>query len=249
MAREGARLDEADVAVSQGLYEELIQSPIPPEELLRNLGLFMNRQVWADYLYMHELYKKIINVHGCIAEFGVLWGKNLSFFTCLRGIYEPYNLSRKIIGFDTFAGFVDVEPGKDGSDVGIRKGYFDTTEGYETRLARILELQEQKCAIPHIKKNELVKGDISTTLEVYIAEHPETVFAMVYIDVDVYTPTKKILELVTPRLVRGSIIGFDELCHPRFPGETAAFLEETRGDVRLERLPFGGYKSYCVVEA
>ena len=36
-------------------------------------------------------------------EFGVQYGLSLSYFK-LRAIYEPYNYSREIIGFDTFKG-------------------------------------------------------------------------------------------------------------------------------------------------
>jgi hypothetical protein len=41
-------------------------------------------------------------------EFGVRWGQNMALFTSFRNIYEPYNVSRKIIGFDTFAGFPSI---------------------------------------------------------------------------------------------------------------------------------------------
>ena len=47
-------------------------SPIPEEELLSNLGLYINRQKLSRILFMHEMYKKIIDVNGVIMEFGVL---------------------------------------------------------------------------------------------------------------------------------------------------------------------------------
>ena len=40
-------------------------------------------------------------------EFGVEWGSTLSLLIKLRSIHEPYNYSRKIIGFDTFSGFTN----------------------------------------------------------------------------------------------------------------------------------------------
>lgn len=49
-------------------------TPIPDDELLSNLGLYLNRQTLSRILYMHELYRKIINVHGVTIEFGVRWG-------------------------------------------------------------------------------------------------------------------------------------------------------------------------------
>ena len=57
----------------------------------------------------HELYQKILNVHGVVIEFGTRWGQNLALFESFRGMYEPYNHFRKIIGFDTFEGFLEEE--------------------------------------------------------------------------------------------------------------------------------------------
>lgn len=48
--------------------------PIPNNELLSNLGLFIKRQDLTRILFMNELYNKIINVHGIVVEFGVRWG-------------------------------------------------------------------------------------------------------------------------------------------------------------------------------
>ena len=53
-------------------------------------------------------------------EFGVRWGRNMSLYTSLRHIYEPYNSSREIIGFDTFEGFPSVDP-KDGNSDFVKK--------------------------------------------------------------------------------------------------------------------------------
>ena len=75
-------------------------NPLPDNEILLNLNLFIKRQDLSQILFLNELYKKIINIHGVIMEFGVRWGKNLAQLTALRGIYEPFNHNRKIIGFD-----------------------------------------------------------------------------------------------------------------------------------------------------
>ena len=36
-----------------------------------------------------------------VIEFGVRWGANLGLFQSLRGMYEPFNYNRKIVGFET----------------------------------------------------------------------------------------------------------------------------------------------------
>src|SRR5882672_284320 len=92
------------------------QSPIPDIEILANLGLFLVRGSFGRMIFMHKLYLRILNTHGVIMEFGVRWGQNMALFTTFRSLYEPYNLSRKIIGFDTFQGFPDVAPEDGASD-------------------------------------------------------------------------------------------------------------------------------------
>jgi hypothetical protein len=192
--------------------------------LLFNLGLFINRQLLSRIIAMHDLYKKIIDIHGIICEFGVFWGQNLALFESFRGMYEPYNYNRKIVGFDSFEGFVSVDE-KDGHSEIMRQGSYSTSKGYETFLADIMDYHESNSPISHIKKYELVKGDASVTVKDYLAKNPETIIAFAYFDFDVYKPTKDCLEAILPHLSKGAIIGFDELNYHEFPGETQAFKE------------------------
>src|SRR4051812_31941014 len=73
-------------------------SPIPDEEIQLNLGLYINRQNLSRIFFMNDLYSKIINTTGVIMEFGCRWGQNLALFQSFRGMYEPYNYNKKIIG-------------------------------------------------------------------------------------------------------------------------------------------------------
>jgi len=198
--------------------------PIPQEQRINNLGLFLKRQTLSRILMLSEMYKKIINLHGIICEFGVYWGKNLALFEALRGMYEPYNYNRKIVGFDTFEGFPNVHE-KDGDSAIIKEGAYSTTEKYEEYLEKILQHHEYESPVSHIKKFELVKGDATVTIRQYLEDHPETIIAFAYFDFDIYQPTKSCLEAILPHLTKGAIIGFDELNFHKFPGETLAFKE------------------------
>jgi hypothetical protein len=222
--------------------------PIPDYEIMRNLGLFINRQTMSRYLFFHELYQQIINVHGVVMEFGVRWGQNLALLSTFRGIYEPYNYTRKVIGFDTFGGFPSVSD-KDGTDGIIKVGALKVSENYEDYLDQILTYHESESPLPHIKKYEIVKGDATETLEKYLQDHPETIIALAYIDLDLYEPTRRCLELMKGHLTRGSIIGFDELNYPQFPGETLA-LKEVFGLDRysIRHSPLAPMPSYIVIE-
>ncbi|HAQ71225.1 MAG TPA: crotonobetainyl-CoA--carnitine CoA-transferase [Flavobacteriales bacterium] len=181
-------------------------------------------------------------------EFGVRWGQNLVTFNNLRGLHEPFNHSRKIIGFDTFSGFPMVVE-KDGSHESVHSGSFSVTENYEQYLQDLLDFHESECPLSHIKKNKIIKGDASIELKNYLADHPETIIAFAWFDFDIYEPTKKCLELIKPFVTKGTVIGFDELNDPGFPGETVA-LEEVFGlnNVRIQRNRFSGMQSYVIVE-
>ncbi len=196
----------------------------------------IQRQTISRILYYNELYQKIVGVAGCILEFGVQWGSTLSQLISLRGIYEPYNHRRHIYGFDTFEGFLSTDKVRDGSH--LDDGDYRVYGGYEHSLEKILKLQEQNSPISHVQKFTLIKGDASVTSKQWVTDNPHAVVAMVIFDMDIYKPTKDALEAIRPRLVKGSLLVFDELNVPQFPGETAA-LNEVLGlnDLRLQHHP------------
>ena len=220
--------------------------PIPDNELLSNLGLFLNGPALSRILFMDDLYKKILNVHGSVMEFGVRWGQNLALFANFRAMYEPFNYSRKIIGFDTFEGFPSVHE-KDGGFAPM--GGYAVIPGYEEYLEQILDFHEQENPISHIKKYQLVKGDAIVELERYLNDNPETIIALAYFDFDIYEPTKVCLELIQGHLTKGSVIGFDQLNRHDFPGETLA-LKEVMGltRYRIARSRYSRVNSYIVIE-
>ena len=79
-------------------------------------------------------------------------------------------------------------------------------------------------------------------------DNPETVVALAYFDMDVYKPTKECLELLKPHLTKGSIIAFDELLHPQFPGETRALKDTFNiSDIYLQKLPNSPYPAFFVI--
>jgi len=242
------RASSDELKIRNDLLELYKRSPIPEVEQLFHLGLFLPRKTMARILWMHEIYSKIINVPGVIMEFGVRWGQNLALFETFRGIYEPYNYTRKVIGFDTFSGFAGITP-EDGKAPIVAEGAFNVTEGYEQYLAELLDCHEKESPIPHIKKYELVKGDAAQTIEQYLDQHPETIVSLAYFNMDIYQPTVKALEALKKVVTKGSVIGFDELNCPHFPGETRALQEALGLDkYRLVRQPHNPYPAYLVIE-
>ena len=237
-------ISSEEIARRQDLLEMYKASPIPDTELLSNLGLFISKREFSRMLYIHEIYSRMIEVPGIIVEFGTRWGQNLALFETLRGIYEPYNRLRKIVGFDTFEGLPSVSD----KDV-ISVGSLNVTENYELYLGDLLDLHEREGAIPHDKGYELIRGDASIQIKNFLDKHPETIIALAYFDMVLYEPTRACLEAIQGCLTKGSIIAFDQLNCDLFPGETIA-LKEVLGlaKYKLAHSQYSSARSYLVID-
>ena len=207
-------------------------------------AVYLKRQVLSRLLYQDHLYRQILDVHGVILEFGVHWGATLATMCNLRGMYEPYNHSRRIVGFDTFSGFTGVAAADGGFS---SDGDYATSAGYEDELAEVLSIHESFSPVAQITKHELVKGDVNATLDPWLEANPHAIVAMAVFDMDIYQPTRAALEKVLPRLTKGSLLVFDELSCPHFPGETQAVMEVLGlNDLRLQRFPHQPYCAFAV---
>lgn len=200
-------------------------SPLPEEHLMVNLGLYQRSSTVAKLLYLNEIYQKIIPIPGVVMEFGTWYGQTLVQFLNLRAVYEPYNYTRKIIGFDTFTGYQGLSR-SDGDHHLMKRGQYTVPKSYIAYLTSLLNYHENENTMSHIKKYELVKGNATATVKAYIRKNPQLVIALAYFDMQVYKPTKAGLRAIMPRLVKGSVIAMDELNASEFPGETLAFREE-----------------------
>ncbi len=238
----------SEKASQSDMVDFLKSSPIPEDELLANLGLFLTSKNLSRILFLYEIYQKILHSHGVIMEFGVRWGQSLSVLSALRGIFEPFNRHRKIVGFDTFAGFKGISK-KDGSECKCRDGSFSVSKKYEKELAGILTTQEALNPIAHLKKYELVRGNAAVTIPAYLKKHPETIVSLAIFDFDIYAPTKAALEAIRPHVCKGTVLVFDELCDDVFPGETLA-VKEVFGlrDLKIRRMPMTSRMSYVELD-
>lgn len=221
--------------------------PVPENEVSFHVPLFLKRQEMSKIFYFQHLYQQFVNVHGVIMEFGTRWGTNLVTLSNLRGIYEPFNYNRKIIGFDTFEGFINTSE-KDGKNAIISEGAFSVSPNYEEYLEELLTVHQNESPLSHINKFEIQKGDASVKLKEYLEKNPQTIIAMAHFDFDIYKPTLDCLQLIKKYLVKGSIVSFDELNDPNFPGETQA-LQEAFGlnTIALKRVPFSPMQSYFIL--
>jgi len=246
-SREPSNQSRADVEQFGMVEKVFADSAGSVQERLDAFPKFVTRQALGKFLARYELFKRMLGVNGSIVECGVLHGGGLFTWAKLSSLFEPANHTRKVIGFDTFAGFPTIhDEDTRGTSSHLRAGGLTGSSSEELR--RAIDLYDLNRPIAHIPKIELVEGDICETAAAYLVANPHLVVSMLYLDVDLYEPTKAALEAFLPRMPKGAIVVFDELNAQMFPGETTA-VDEVLGlrDIRIERFPFDSYVSFCVL--
>jgi hypothetical protein len=246
-----SRPSRAEIAAVDELREMLAKSPVPEEDLLGNLVLYLRPQLLSHTLAVADIYRQVLDMHGVILDLGTRYGKNMITFSSLRRIYEPYNYYRKIVGFDTFSGFPeDTVADQDGPPAGaLAPGTFGTPEGYVDHLAALLRIHEQESPLAHIRRYDIKVGDIESSLAAYFRDNPQVIVALAYFDLDLYRPTKSALEQIMPHTAKGTILAFDEPTHDTYPGETIALKESMLlCQHKLRRFSYQPTPAYIVLE-
>ena len=234
----GTRSAQENAAI-QGLGHQFDNSSFSTLEALVNFPMYVPRQNLTTFLVKYEIFKRILNVPGSIIEGGVGFGGGLMTWAHLSAIMEPTNHTRRIIGFDTFAGFPSVSE-HDTAYPGMMK--VDS----QAEVEACVRLYDQNRFVGHIPKVELVKGDASATMAAYVEANPHLLVSLLYLDFDLYEPTRMALNIFKWLMPKGAILAFDELNMKEWPGETTAALEELDiSDLHLERCAFGSTISWA----
>jgi len=226
--------------------ETFEQSQLSVFNKLEAFPRFATKRSLAKFLCRHEIFKHVLGVTGSIVECGVFNGGGLFTWAQLSNIYEPSNHTRKIIGFDTFAGFPSVSDEDREPDAEFKAG--DLKGETIEQLQRSIEKYKAERYLSHIPNMELVQGDFMATADAYVERNKHMLVALLYLDFDLYEPTKKALEVFLPRMGKGSVICFDELNCASFPGETSALLEMLPiRDIAIRRFPTDPWVSYVIL--
>ena len=133
------------------------------------------------YMYSEAL-KRISIKDGIIAEFGVFQGWSINLLARLA----PHCL---IFGFDSFEGLMEDWKG-------------------QTAVKGSFSLQGNQ---PSVESNvRLIKGWFHETIPRFLDLVPNKPFSFIHVDCDTYEATKTVLEYAELRIVKGTIIIFDE---------------------------------------
>lgn len=174
---------------------------------------------------------------GDVLEFGVYKGTSIVRLLSFRDLLEN-EASRKIFGFDVFGKFpenLELESDKQF----VQK--FENAGGYGIRKKEL----EFHLDAKGFKNYELIEGDILQTIPEFIAKNRHRKIALLHIDVDVYEPTKMILENLWDNVVKGGILMLDD--YGTVEGETKAVDEFFKNrDIVIHKPKYNHIPSYIV---
>jgi len=193
---------------------------------------------FSKFISHLEFFKQTATVRGEIVEFGIFKGNSFFRWIKFRDLLEQTG-SRKVVGFDIFGDFPEAgfEEDKQKRDAFVA----ETNGGKSISLNEINELLAKQ----GLNKNvEIVKGDILKTLDKYLADNPHLKISLLHIDVDLYEPTKHILEKLYDKVTKGGIIIFDD--YGAFAGTNKAVDDFFKQQAEIKKLPYSNAISYIV---
>jgi hypothetical protein len=233
--------------VTRNIERIFSANPDPVGVKLENFTKYVRRRHLKRFLTLYEIFKLVLPVKGSVIDCGVFRGFSLMAWAKLSASLEPENFSRRIYGFDTFAGFPSVHD-KDRADAKETAVGELAADSHDELLQLIAQFDEDRY-LGHIPKVELVRGDMLQTIPAFIERNPHLVVSLLFLDSDLYEPTRAALQHFRPRMPRGAVVAFDELDKPIWPGETMAVLD-TLGlhTLQLRRSEWEPFISYAVLE-
>lgn len=220
---------------------------------LNNFEKYVRRQSISRFLARYELFKKVLNVKGSIIECGIHYGGGIMAWAKLSAALEPYAIHRKVIGFDTFEGFVKItdkdKPNYEMENVQLKDGGFSTEIDIYKELLESIEMFDQNRFLNQYSKVKIIKGDALKTIPEYVNKNRHLVVALLFLDFDLYEPTKIALETFLPRIPKGGIIAFDEINNEYWSGETTAITEKFKNlnDISIKKFSYDPNIAYAVL--
>jgi hypothetical protein len=199
-------------------------------------GIFdvsVQEQIWRIQFFYNAFRALAFNgIDGDYAEFGC-WG-GLTFSHAFAEA-RKHKHKAHFWAFDSFRG---LPPNQDERDV---HPYW-----IEGDMSMSLQDFRTVCAANNIPETAytVVPGFYSETLDGAAAEAAPRNIALAYVDCDLYSSTRSVLNFLMPRLKHGMIIAFDDyFCwtSTQVSGERRAMLEAFEGHQRWHLLPFMQY--------
>ena len=176
----------------------------------------------ARLIFLYEIYKKVQNLSGHIADIGTWKGASFFSFAKFVKIFEKYSQTR-VYGFDWFKG---MKPGK--NDDMAHKNKYGANYNEIMKMIKIQNLDE----IAIIKKMNLINE-----FENFIRLNRWLRFKVAFIDCGIEKVLKNTIRVIWPRIVKKGILILDHYNNSASPMESE-ILEKVIGKNTIKQMSF-----------
>lgn len=167
--------------------------------LIDQYPLYACPQTLLRYCKIYDLLKDALKIPGDICEFGTWKGSTALFMAKILNELEPQS-KRKIIVFDTFQGL----PPSTSKDGEFALNQTKTYQGDKKNMENLIDLFDLS------DRFILVEGLAEKTIPKFFDSNNPALVSLAYFDFDLYEPTIKAWQYIKDRLLKGSILAFDE---------------------------------------
>lgn len=203
------------------LSESIKIADLSIQDVMKHFPAFIRRRELARLLSHYELFKKIIDLPGSIAELGVFLGAGLFTWSNFLETFLPGDRGRKVYGFESFEGYKDFKP-EDGDSQPWVSRLIGKMKPMEAYMEKMVKLHNNDNFLRGVERCKVIKGDICQTVEEFAANCLGTRFSMLYFDVNLYEPTLAGLRHLYPLVVPGGVVAFNAYGSPPWEGEARA---------------------------
>jgi hypothetical protein len=235
-----AHYDRLDSSYWESVQQIIDQHHLSSKQVLQNYLSFMPRRDLPRLLAHYDMFKEVVELPGSIVELGVYNGNGLFTWAKLLETFCPGDRIRKAIGFDDFRGYHSF--GKE--DQGAKQftsSHSHQLTGSSEFIDALLELNTSDNLLRGVERALVIKGDICTTVPHFVENSPGFRISLLYLDANLYEPTKVALKHLFPLVVPGGIVAFNAYGQHPWEGESSAldeFFEDNANITPLKRFPF-----------
>lgn len=177
-------------------------------DLITNYGLFSGATNLYKTIKIIEVIESIKNIPGDIIEFGV-WNGNTALL--IKKVLDIKKIKKKMFLFDHFKGLQHFSKKDPNSSIKFKKKY----EGNKLKIKKIIKFF-------NLKNIKIIDKDAT---KVSSKDFKNFKFCLVILDMDLYFPTKQVLNAIEKRISSRGKILFDEANKKLWEGEKKAMNE------------------------
>lgn len=210
------------------------------EDILLNYLSFIRRKDLPRLLAHYEIFKEVVNLPGSIIEVGVYKGSGLFTWANFLETFCPGDRNRMVFGFDDFEGYNKYSEHDKNFQQFIEEKKHHLVSDYDF-ICRLLDLKTKDNLIPGLKRAEIINGDVLNTIDDFLVRHVGLRLCLLYIDVNLYHPTKYALEKLYDLVVPNGIIAFNGYAQVPHEGEGKAlddFINSRNLKPKFQRFSF-----------